>query len=141
MRRYMVAIVAGCMLASCGGGGSSEPAGNATEATATAPAPAAAPANQAPPAFAMCGSCHSVTPHETRIGPSLFGVFGRKSGTEPGYAYSDAMKNAGKTWDEPTLDKYLTDPRADVPGTKMTFAGFSDPERRKAVIDYLKTLK
>jgi len=139
MRRYMVAMIAGCMLASCGGGGD-QPANNASEAAAPAAAPAA-PANQPPAAFAMCGSCHSVTPHETRIGPSLAGVFGRKSGSEPGYEYSDAMKNAGKTWDEPTLDKYLTDPRIDVPGTKMTFAGISDPERRKAVIDYLKTLK
>jgi cytochrome c len=141
MRRYMVAVIAGCMLASCGGG-SKEPAGTATEAASPAAAAApAAPANVAPPAFAMCGSCHSVTPHEARIGPSLFGVFGRKSGSEPGYEYSDAMKNAGKTWDEPTLDKYLTDPRIDVPGTKMTFAGIEDPVRRKAVIDYLKTLK
>lgn len=138
MRRYVVAILAGCMLASCGGG-SNEPAGTATEAAV--PDPPATPANRPPAAFAMCGSCHSVTPHERRIGPSLFGVFGRKAGSEPGYAYSDAMKNAGKTWDEPTLDKFLTDPRTDVPGTKMTFAGISNPERRQAVIDYLKTLK
>lgn len=138
MRRYMVAMVAGCMLASCGGG-SNEPAGNASQAAG--PAAEAAPGNAPPPAFAMCGSCHSVTPHETRIGPSLFGVFGRKAGSEPGYAYSDAMKNSGHTWDEATLDKYLTDPRIDVPGTKMTFAGISDPDRRKQVIDYLKTLK
>ena len=138
MRRYMVAVVAGCVLASCSGG-DKEASGNASPAGS--PAAAAAPANTPPPAFAMCASCHSVTPHEARIGPSLFGVFGRKSGSEPGYEYSDAMKHAGKTWDEPTLDKYLTDPRSDVQGTKMTFAGISDPERRKAVIDYLKTLK
>lgn len=137
MRRYMVAMVSGCMLASCGGGG--EPAGTSSETAA--PAAVAAPANAAPAAFAMCTSCHSVTPNENRLGPSLFGVVGRKAGSEPGYAYSDAMKNSGHTWDETTLDKYLTDPRADVPGTKMTFAGIQDPERRKAVIDYLKTLK
>lgn len=71
----------------------------------------------------------------------MFGVFGRKAGTEPGYAYSEAMKNSAHIWDEATLDKYLTDPRTDVPGTKMTFAGIQDPVRRKAVIDYLKTLK
>ena len=138
MRRYLVAMVAGSMLASCGGG-SSEPAGNATEAASRAVA--AAPANQAPPAFAMCGSCHSVAPNDNRLGPSLAGVFGRKAGSAPGYEYSEAMKNSGHTWDETTLDKYLTDPRIDVPGTKMTFAGISDPERRKQVIDYLKTLK
>lgn len=137
MRRYMVAILAGCSLASCGGGNA--PAGNASEAAS--PAAAAAPANAAPAAFAMCGSCHSVVAGENRIGPSLAGVFGRKAGSAPGYEYSEAMKNSGHTWDEATLDKYLADPRVDVPGTKMTFAGISDPARRKEVIDYLKTLK
>ena len=64
-----------------------------------------------------------------------------KSGEIPGYAFSDAMKNAGLTWDDATLDEYLTAPMKKVPGTKMTFAGLSDPAARKEVIAYLKTLK
>ena len=51
------------------------------------------------------------------------------------------MKNANLTWDDATLDKYLTGPMKMVPGTKMTFAGLSDAAKRKEVIEYLKTLK
>ena len=72
------------------------------------------------------------------VGPSLFGVYGRKSASLTDYAYSDAMKAAGKTWDEATLDTYLTAPMKDVPGTKMTFAGLKDEAQRKEVIAYLK---
>ena len=75
------------------------------------------------------------------VGPSLAGVAGRKAGSVPGFAYSDANKASGLTWDEKTLDTYLTNPMKMVPGTKMTFAGLPDPAQRKAVIDYLKTLK
>jgi cytochrome c len=85
-----------------------------------------------------CSICHSVEPGKNKIGPSLAGVVGRKAGSVPGYSYSDANKKSGLTWDEATLDKYLTDPRAVVPGTKMLFAGLKNPADRKAVIAYLK---
>ena len=52
-----------------------------------------------------------------------------------------AMKNANLTWDDKTLDTYLSNPMKVVPGTKMTYAGLADPEQRKAIIAYLKTLK
>ena len=51
------------------------------------------------------------------------------------------MKNSGKVWDEATLDNFLTNPMSNVPGTRMSYMGQSDPAKRKAVIDYLKTLK
>ena len=73
--------------------------------------------------------------------PSLAGVYGTKSGEIAGYAFSDAMKAANLTWDDKTLDTYLTNPMKMVPGTKMTFAGLADPVQRKAIIDYMKTLK
>ena len=92
-------------------------------------------------AFAACASCHTVTPGQNGIGPSLAGVFGRKAGMAPGFVYSEAMKDAGKTWDEATLDTYLANPMGVVPGTRMTYMGQSDPAKRKAVIEYLKTLK
>jgi cytochrome c len=91
--------------------------------------------------FHKCAICHSVVEGQNHIGPSLFGVVGRKAGTEAGYNYSEAMKNFGKTWDAATLDTYLTHPRDVVPGTKMTFAGLADEQDRANVIAYLSTLK
>jgi cytochrome c len=86
-----------------------------------------------------CAVCHTTEPGKNKIGPSLAGIVGSKSADVPGFAFSDAMKKAGLTWDEATLDKYLTDPKAVVPGTKMIFVGLKKPEERAAVIDYLKT--
>jgi cytochrome c len=88
-----------------------------------------------------CGLCHSVVEGQNKIGPSLYGVVGRKSGSLATYNYSDAMKNSGKTWDDATLDAYLTNPRQYIPGIKMIFAGYSDPADRQNVIAYLDTLK
>lgn len=87
-----------------------------------------------------CGLCHSDEAGKNKVGPSMFGIIGRKSGAEPGYAFSDAMKNAGITWSAETLDKYLSDPKAVVPGNKMTFGGVKKPEDLQAVIAYLATL-
>jgi cytochrome c len=90
--------------------------------------------------FARCIACHSAKAGENKIGPSLAGVFGRKSGTAPGYNYSPAMKSADITWDEQQLDKYLANPAADVHGTKMVIS-VPNAEDRQNVIAYLKTLK
>ena len=89
---------------------------------------------------AQCTACHSAVAGKKLIGPSLFGVVGRKAGTED-FAYSDANKNSGLTWDEATLDKYLTAPQAMVKGTKMTYAGLKDDTKRADLIAYLATLK
>jgi cytochrome c len=116
-----------------------------SEAAAPATAPSAAATTAAadgkPAAFAQCAACHSTEKGKMGVGPSLVGVYGTKSGEIAGYAFSDAMKGANLTWDDATLDEYLTAPMKKVPGTKMTFAGLSDPAARKAVIEYLKTLK
>jgi cytochrome c len=91
--------------------------------------------------FHKCTICHSITEGQNRVGPSLFGVVGRKAGTVPGYNYSDAMKNSGKTWDATTLDIYLTHPREVVVGTKMAFGGIPDEVDRTNLIAYLTTVK
>jgi cytochrome c len=91
--------------------------------------------------FRKCAICHSVDPARKGVGPLLRGVVGRHSASVAGYAYSSAMQAADKTWDPPTLDTYLTNPRAMVPGTKMIFPGLPKPEDRANVIAYLATLK
>ncbi|HEY2483441.1 MAG TPA: cytochrome c family protein, partial [Caulobacteraceae bacterium] len=72
--------------------------------------------------------------------PDLYAVFGRKAGTSPGFAYSDGLKALGITWDAASLDKWIANPRAMVPGTKMTYIGLSDPKDRTDLIAYLKTV-
>ena len=89
--------------------------------------------------FAHCAPCHSNKPGENKFGPSLAGVFSRKSGTEPGYNYSSAMKGLNVTWDEKTLDEYLQGPGKFVRGTRMVYFVPNEKDRQD-VIAYLKTL-
>ena len=88
--------------------------------------------------FIQCKACHSLEAGKNGIGPSLHGLFGRKSGTAPNYNYSAAMKNAGVTWSADALFKYLADPKAFVPGDKMSFPGVKDEQKRRDVIVYLE---
>ena len=91
--------------------------------------------------FNKCKACHSTAAGKNMVGPSLAGVVGRKAGTGAGFNYSDAMKNSGKTWDAATLDGYLADPKAAIPGNKMVFVGVKDEKDRKDLIAYLGTNK
>ena len=88
----------------------------------------------------QCGICHSPLPEKNMVGPSLFGLIGRKSGSVPGFHYSAANKAAEITWNAEILDKYLTSPRDVVPGTIMTYAGLKDAAKRADLIAYLETL-
>ena len=112
-----------------------------TPAAETTAAATTAVADARPAAFGQCAVCHSTEKGKHGVGPSLVGMFGTKAGDVAGYAFSEPMKASGLTWDEKTLDTYLTNPMKMVPGTKMTFAGIGDAAKRKEVIDYLKTLK
>ena len=91
--------------------------------------------------FKKCALCHTTEASKNKIGPSLFGVVGRKSASLDNFNYSEAMKKFDQTWDAETLDKYLADPRAVVPNTKMIFPGIKDEKERQDVIAYLETLK
>jgi cytochrome c len=88
-----------------------------------------------------CGICHTVKPGDNKIGPTLFGVVGRKTGAVPDYTYSAANVAANITWTDAELDKYLEAPRAVVPGTKMAYAGVKDATKRADLIAYLDTVK
>lgn len=96
--------------------------------------------------FRACAVCHARTdpanPETPRlIGPSLFGVYGAPSARQPDYDYSPAMRRAGLIWDEATLDAYLREPQAVVPGSRMSWPGEPDAANRAALIAYLKTLR
>jgi len=87
-----------------------------------------------------CSPCHATGPGVNKTGPSLAGVVGRKSGSEPGYNYSPALKAANITWDEKTLDQWLQSPTGDVHGAKM-FITVPNAGDRQNAIAYLETLK
>jgi len=85
-----------------------------------------------------CQACHSVD--ENDLGPRHRGVVGRRAGSIEDYSYSPALKGSGLTWNESTLDRWLTNPSALVPGTKMFFK-VDDPQARADIIAYLKELR
>ena len=88
-----------------------------------------------------CETCHTFDKGgQNRIGPNLWGVVGRDRASEQGFNYSAAMKAKGGKWSFEELDKFLTNPRRDIPGTAMTFAGIERGRQRADVIDYLRTL-
>ena len=89
--------------------------------------------------FNKCMACHAIGEGaKNKIGPELNGLNGRKSGTAPGYSYSDANKNSGITWNEAEFKDYIKDPKAKIPGTKMVFAGISSENERNNLWAYLK---
>jgi cytochrome c len=89
--------------------------------------------------FVVCRACHQIGPSaKIAVGPVLNGIVGRKAGTYPGYSYSSANKESGIVWTPEELDKYLANPQAVVPHTKMIFPGLKDDHKRKNVIAYLE---
>lgn len=92
-------------------------------------------------AFQVCAACHSTTPGEHMTGPSLAHIWQRKAGTVEGFRrYSEAMKKANLVWTEQTLDKWLANPQALIPGTSMTFPGLRESKARQDLIAYLKAV-
>ena len=88
-----------------------------------------------------CQACHNFEKGAgVKIGPPLYGVLGRPRASVPGFDYSAAMKAKGGTWTFDELFKFIKDPQAYIPGTKMTFSGEPDPQKRADIIAYLRTL-
>jgi cytochrome c len=89
--------------------------------------------------FNKCLPCHSIGPDaENKIGPVLNGLDGRHSGSVANFSYSDANKNSGIVWGEASFKDYIKDPKAKVPGTKMIFAGVSNPQEVDDLWAYVK---
>lgn len=88
--------------------------------------------------FKKCKACHSLKAGKKKVGPSLHGVLGNKAGQMKGYKYSKAMKKADITWDDASLDAFLTKPRNFLKGTKMSFAGLKKKADRDNVTAYIK---
>ena len=88
--------------------------------------------------YQACSGCHSID--EDDVGPRHRGVVGRRAGSVTEYAYSPALKASGLVWDAATLDRWLTNPQALVPGTKMYFS-LADPQKRADIIAYLQQQK
>lgn len=112
-----------------GGGASVEPIANRLAAADVAKGQAS---------FAKCAACHSITQGGANgVGPNLWASMGKPHGHVAGFAYSDALKAVPGNWDFAAMDAWLASPRKYAAGTKMTFAGLSDPQERANVIAYL----
>ena len=90
-------------------------------------------------AFRACAACHSLEPDRHMTGPSLADIWGRRAATVEGFTrYSPALKSAEIVWNEITLDAWLADPRAVVPGNRMTFRGIESQQARADLVAYLR---
>ena len=139
MRKF-TALAALALLSACG----SKPADEASSSTegTDSNGTQTASADARPAAWGQCAACHTIAKDAPNgLGPNLWGVAGTKAGDIKGYEFSPAMKASGLVWDEATLDKYLTNPRQVVPGTKMSFGGISDAAKRKELITWLMAQK
>ncbi len=87
-----------------------------------------------------CRECHEAPAGDRKAGPSLVGIVGRRAGSLPGFAYSDAMRNAGFVWTELRLQEYLSNPKAAVPGNRMLFNGLKREGEFEDLLEYLKSL-
>ena len=160
LRGYLGLIALSAALAACGGKkeeaaapAAEAPAAAAPAADTAAPAKIAADdvttldgtkfadmkgdAKHGEAVFTQCKTCHVIDPGVNRIGPSLHGIIGRKSGQIAGFSYSTANKESGITWTPAKLYQYLEKPARVVPGTKMAFAGLPQGQDRADVIAYL----
>jgi cytochrome c len=99
----------------------------------------AADAKHGEAVFKACAACH--TERLGALGPSLKGVYGRKSGELEDFHYSNAMKRAGLVWDAANLKAYIADPQGKVKGNRMPFSGLPNPGDIDDVVAYLQTLK
>jgi cytochrome c len=87
--------------------------------------------------FGDCAACHKLEAGANNVGPSLHGIFGRKAGEIADFRYSPAIKRSGLVWTPETVDKFITDPQAMVPGNRMPYAGMAGAADRADLIAFL----
>ena len=157
MKTLITCIFASSFLVACGGSKdtpTTKPVRTAPKAAVATQAPKApeakptaavkvakemTPAQHGAKIYKRCRSCHTLEQDGRHsVGPNLWGIYGSKTASKEGYAYSKAMKAADITWDDKTLDEYLKKPAAYLPGTKMTFIGLKKQEDRDALQVFLK---
>ncbi|AFO88318.1 cytochrome c family protein [Phaeobacter inhibens] len=90
--------------------------------------------------FKKCAACHAVEEGKKKVGPTMFGIWGRPAGAVEGYKYSSAMQEAEFSWDEEQLTGFLAAPKKHLPGTKMAFPGLKKEQQISDLLAYLKTL-
>lgn len=107
--------------------------------TASTAADAAGDAERGARVYRACAACHALAPGQHMTGPSLARIWNRKAGTVDGFTrYSPALRSSGIIWDATTLDAWLADPKAFLPGNWMTFPGLEDPKARTDLIAFLR---
>lgn len=139
-----VVVCFGILLSACAKGGDAAQASNPSTGASVSPAEfqsllAAADPDKGQVLFLQCRACHSLEAGgPNKVGPNLHGVFGRKAGMTPGYAYSDALTQASIVWSGETLNEWLLRPSDFLPGNRMVFVGIRKPEDRANLIAYLQ---
>ncbi len=90
--------------------------------------------------FAKCAACHNIVPGGANaLGPALYGVMGNPIAGTAGYAFSDALSSKGGTWGWEEMSDWIASPRSFAPGTKMTFAGISNPQERANLLAFMNS--
>ena len=137
IRRALSALMLPLALSACGNNSNENNAADTAADTI-----AAVGAYSGKETFAKCVACHTIDKGgRNGVGPNLHGVVGRSVASIAGFNYSASMKAKGGVWDDASLDAYLENPRKAVVGTKMSFAGLSNADERKALIAYLQAQK
>jgi len=143
--RFAITVLGlGVLLSACADGGGDTPSPAAAAATDAAPVDLQALLASADPEkgkvqFLQCRACHSLEAGgANKVGPNLYGVFGRIAGGAPGFNYSDAITQSSIVWSAESLNDWLARPSDFLPGNRMVFVGIRKPEDRANLIAYLK---
>lgn len=138
MKTLITVAITACILTACGGPDAPE-AETPKTATPSKPIVEMTPVQRGAKIYARCRACHTLEQDgRNKVGPNLWGIYGSKTASKEGFAYSKAMKSANIMWDETTMDAYLKKPASYMPGNKMAFIGLKKQEDRDAVQAYLK---
>ncbi|MSR09224.1 MAG: cytochrome c family protein [Gammaproteobacteria bacterium] len=142
LRVALAVLGLGVLLSACADDGA--PAAAAPSTAVVSPAEfqallAAADPDKGQVLFLQCRACHSLEAGgANKVGPNLHGVFGRKAGLAPGYAYSEVILQSSIVWSAATLDEWLARPSDFLPGNRMVFVGIRSPGDRANLIAYLQ---